>query len=72
MLSGSGLKGASVMAGFGFGTLPSVTAVAMGLSGFRKFAHTRRARLGVGIGISAVAAASLAIPAVVSNVLCLR
>ena len=36
MLSGDGWRGAAVMAGFGLGTLPSVTAVALGLSRFRR------------------------------------
>ena len=72
MLSGSALHGGAVMAGFGLGTLPSVTSVALGLSGFRRFAQRPNARVGVGLGILAVAVASLALPAVVSSAFCVR
>src|SRR5579863_2170871 len=61
-LSGGPLAGAMVMAGFGLGTLPSVTAAAFGLSRFRALAHSPRARTAVGLGLMAVAAASLAAP----------
>jgi sulfite exporter TauE/SafE len=71
MLSGSALSGALVMAGFGLGTLPSVTAIAFGLSHFRKLAQTPRARTAVGLGMVAIAAGSLLIPAFGSGVLCL-
>ena len=40
MLTGDWRRGAVVMAGFGLGTLPSVTAVALGLSRFRRLAQT--------------------------------
>jgi len=72
MLSGSALRGGAVMAGFGLGTLPSITAIAFGLAGFRRFAQRPNARVGVGLGIVAVAAASLAIPAIASSVFCIR
>ncbi len=72
MLSGGPLAGAAVMAGFGLGTLPSVTAVALGLSRFRRLAPTPNTRIGVGVGIMTLAAASLAIPAIVPAILCLR
>lgn len=70
MLSGSAAGGLRVMAGFGLGTLPSVTAVALGLSGFRNLARAPRARLLVGFAIMAVAAASLAVPAARLAALC--
>jgi uncharacterized protein len=70
MLSGSALNGGSVMLGFGLGTLPSVTAIALGFSGFRRFAHTHRARVAVGMGIVALAAMSLAVPAMATYALC--
>jgi len=72
MLSGSAVHGAMVMAGFGVGTLPSVTAVALGLSLFQRLARTPNARLGVGLGIMAVAVGSLAVPALASSGFCLR
>jgi sulfite exporter TauE/SafE len=72
MLSGGPLAGAAVMAGFGLGTLPSVTAVALGLSRFRRLAATPSARVGIGASIAALAAASLVFPAIVPAVLCLR
>lgn len=62
-LSGGPLAGALAMAGFGLGTLPSVTAVAFGLSRFRALAQSPRARAAVGLGLIAIAAASLAAPA---------
>ncbi len=70
-LSGGPLGGAAVMAGFGLGTLPSVSAVALGLSRFRDLAHAPRARTAVGLGLMGIAAASLAAPAAVSGIFCL-
>ena len=61
-LAGGPLAGALVMAGFGLGTLPSVTAVALGAARFRALARTPRARMAVGLGLMGVAAASLAAP----------
>jgi sulfite exporter TauE/SafE len=72
MLSGSALGGAAVMAGFGLGTLPSVTAVALGISSFRRLARVRQVRVWVGLAIMAVAAASVAVPALASAGFCLR
>jgi uncharacterized protein len=70
-LSGGALSGALVMAGFGIGTLPSVTAVALGLGRFRALAHKPRARAVVGLGLMGIAAASLAVPAAAVGVFCL-
>ncbi len=70
MLSGSALQGGSVMAGFGLGTLPSVTAAALGVSSFRKLARTPNARIAVGLGIVVLAAASVAVPALASAGFC--
>jgi sulfite exporter TauE/SafE len=72
MLSGSALGGGAVMAGFGFGTLPSVTAVALGISSFRRLARIQQARVWVGLAIIAIAAASVAVPALASAGFCLR
>ena len=72
MLAGGALAGATVMAGFGLGTLPAVTAVALGLSRLTRLARTPNVRLAVGLGIAALAAASLAAPALASGALCLR
>ena len=71
MLSGSALGGGAVMAGFGLGTLPSVTAVALGISSFRRLARVRQARVWVGLAIIAIAAASVAVPALASAGFCL-
>jgi uncharacterized protein len=71
MLSGSALHGGAVMAGFGLGTLPSVTAAALGVSSFRRLARTPNARLAVGLGIMALAAASVAVSALTSGAFCL-
>jgi uncharacterized protein len=70
MLSGSALGGGAVMAGFGLGTLPSVTAVALGISSFRRLARVRQARVWVGLAILAIAAASVAVPALASAGFC--
>ena len=72
MLSGSPLHGAAVMTGFGLGTLPSVTAAALGVSGFRQLARTPNARVAVGLGIMAIAAASVAVPAMTLGGFCLN
>ncbi len=72
MLSGSAVRGGAVMAGFGLGTLPSVTAVALGVSGFRRFARAGTARVWVGLAIMALAAASVAVPVLASAGFCLR
>ena len=70
MLSGSALHGGSVMAGFGLGTLPSVTAAALGVSTFRRLARTPNARIAIGLGIVALAAASVAVPALTFSAFC--
>jgi len=72
MLSGSALGGGAVMAGFGLGTLPSVTAVALGISSFRRLARVQQARVWVGLAIIAIAAASVAVPALASAGFCFR
>jgi sulfite exporter TauE/SafE len=70
-LSGGAASGAAVMAGFGLGTLPAVTAAALGLSSFRSLAHAPRARAAVGLGLIGIAAASLAAPSAAAGVFCL-
>lgn len=69
-LAGGPLAGAMVMAGFGLGTLPSVTAVALGVARFRALARSPRARVAVGLGLMGIAAASLAAPASALAVFC--
>jgi sulfite exporter TauE/SafE len=69
-LSGGPIAGAAVMAGFGLGTLPSVTAVALGVARFRALARAPRARVAVGLALMGVAAASLAAPASALAVFC--
>jgi sulfite exporter TauE/SafE len=70
MLSGNVWRGALVMAGFGLGTLPSVTAVALGLSRLRRLAQAPNARVAVGLGIVVLAAASVAVPAMAIGGFC--
>jgi sulfite exporter TauE/SafE len=70
MLSGSALGGGAVMAGFGLGTLPSVTAVALGISSFRRLARIRQARVWVGLAIIVIAVASVAVPALAGAGFC--
>ncbi len=69
-LSGGALDGAAVMAGFGLGTLPAVSAVALGAARFRVLAHAPGARVAVGLGLMGLAAASLAAPAAVAGIFC--
>jgi len=71
MLSGSAFAGGAAMAGFGLGTAPAVTAIALGLSSFRRLAAFRNARVAVGLAILALAAGSLAVPALASAGFCL-
>ena len=70
MLAGSALGGAAVMAGFGLGTLPSVSAVALGMAGLRRLGDVAALRVGVGLAIMAFAALSVAIPASMIAALC--
>jgi hypothetical protein len=69
-LSGGALSGAEVMAGFGLGTLPSVTAVALGVTGLRRLGNVKSARVAVGLAIMAVAALSVAVPAATIATMC--
>jgi sulfite exporter TauE/SafE len=69
-LSGGPLAGAAVMAGFGLGATPAVSAAALGISRFRALAHAPRARISVGLGLIAIAAASLAAPSAALAVFC--
>jgi sulfite exporter TauE/SafE len=72
MLTGSPWSGAAVMAGFGLGTTPSVTAIALGVSRLRSLARAPNARLAVGLCIMALAAASVAVPAFGVGAFCLN
>jgi sulfite exporter TauE/SafE len=72
MLTGDARRGAAVMAGFGLATLPSVTAVALGVSRFRRLAQAPNARVAVGLGLMALAAASVAVPAMTISGFCLN
>ena len=70
MLSGSALQGGAVMAGFGLGTLPSVTAAALGVASFRRLARIPNARVAVGLALMTLAAASVAVPALAPGAFC--
>ncbi len=63
MLTGSAAGGAGVMAGFALGTMPSVTAAALGIGGLRGLARKPRLRIAMGGALIAVAAATLYAPA---------
>lgn len=71
MLSGSGIGGAMVMAGFGLGTVPAVVGTAFGISALRKLGQRPAVRIAAGVAIIAVAAASAIIPAAAWEGLCL-
>jgi len=70
LLSGTALGGAQVMIGFGLGTLPSVTAVALGVASLRRLGDIAALRVGVGLAIMALAAASVAAPMATIAALC--
>ena len=70
MLAGSALGGASVMFGFGLGALPAVSAVALGMAGFRNLGRSHKARISLGLAIVALAAVSVALPAGAIAALC--
>ncbi len=62
LLSGSAVSGGLVMLGFGLGTLPAVTAAALGLTHFHAFARRPGTRYFVGAVIVMIGFASAAIP----------
>jgi sulfite exporter TauE/SafE len=62
--------GALVMLGFGLGTLPSVTAVAFGLSRLRQLSRQPAARVAVGLLMAAFALFSVNIPETAWNIIC--
>lgn len=70
MLTGSGAGGAVVMAGFGLGTLPSVTATALGVGVLRQVGRAPRIRIAAGVSLMALAAASALLPAASWAALC--
>lgn len=59
MLSGSAFGGAAVMAGFGLGVMPSVTASALGVASLPALAQSRASRAAVGAALIAVGVATL-------------
>lgn len=62
MLSGGAVQGGLIMLGFGLGTLPAVTASALGLHGLLFAARTPGVRIAVGLAIVVLGLASAAIP----------
>ncbi|WP_323762609.1 sulfite exporter TauE/SafE family protein [Maricaulis sp.] len=62
LLSGSVVSGGLVMLGFGLGTLPAVTAAALGLTRFLALARRPGTRHFVGLAIISLGFASAAIP----------
>ena len=63
MLTGSWLGGATVMLGFGLGTLPPVLGVGLAVPLFRRLAAKGWMRAGVGAAIIALGVGSAAVPA---------
>ncbi len=59
MLTGSALGGIVVMAGFGLGTIPAVTATAMGLGGLVRLESKGIARVAIGLLIAALGASTV-------------
>lgn len=71
MLAGSGGGGALVMAGFGLGTLPAVTATAFGVASLRHGARAPRLRVLAGTGLLILATVSALLPEAAWQALCL-
>lgn len=71
MLAGSGGGGALVMAGFGLGTLPAVTATAFGVASLRQSARAPRLRALAGTGLLILATVSALLPEAAWQALCL-
>ncbi|WP_075189915.1 sulfite exporter TauE/SafE family protein [Maricaulis sp. W15] len=62
LLSGSAVSGAMIMLGFGLGTMPAVTAAALGMTHILALARRQRMRLAVGLAIIILGFASAALP----------
>lgn len=62
MMSGTAQQGAVIMLGFGLGTLPSVTAAALGVASLRGWADRRGPRTVIGLALVSIAAISLLVP----------
>lgn len=71
MLAGSGGGGALVMAGFGLGTLPAVTATAFGVASLRQGARAPRLRVLAGTCLLILATVSALLPEAAWQALCL-
>ncbi|MDE2560785.1 MAG: sulfite exporter TauE/SafE family protein [Sphingomonadales bacterium] len=69
-MTGTPWRAASVMAGFGLGTIPAVTLAAFGMTSLRRLAHNTRLQVGVGLAIMALGAASFAVPQATIAALC--
>lgn len=69
-MTGSPVRAASVMAGFGLGTIPAVTMAAFGMTSLRRLARNTRLQTGVGLAIMALGAASFAVPQATIAALC--
>jgi len=61
MLTGTGAGGATMMLGFGLGTIPAVMAGAMGVSALRDLGRKPKLALAVGLAITAFAVLSVVI-----------
>lgn len=62
MMSGTAQQGAVIMLGFGLGTLPSVTAAALGVASLKGWADRRGPRTVIGLALVSIAAISLLVP----------
>ncbi len=62
MMSGTARQGAIIMLGFGLGTLPSVTAAALGVASLKGWADRRGPRTVIGLALVSIAAISLFVP----------
>ncbi len=71
MLTGSALGGAIIMLGFGAGTLPAVTATAMGVTSLARLDMRKPARAAVGIAIALFGASTVIPGSPTANIFCL-
>lgn len=69
-LSGSSAAGATVMAGFGFGTLPAIVSCALGFDRLRALSRRPALRAGAGVFIVSLAILSVVAPHPAQTLLC--
>lgn len=70
MAAGKASAGAAVMAGFGLGTVPALTATALGVGSLKKLGSNTKLQVVAGLAIIAIAAMSVLVPVSTIAALC--